>query len=148
MKKVKIVYGTGGGNTEMVCEKVAEVLGTSGIQATLIKTKLSEPSDIGDFDLLIFACPTYGHGQLEHYFGIFFDKCGELDLAGKKCATIALGDIKYDKDYILESANIIEGFFEEKKANVIVKPLKIAKSPVPYLESLIKKWAEGVAELI
>lgn len=148
MSKVKIVYGSGGGNTELVCEKVSEVLVAAGHSVDLLRAKLTKPEEVGDFDLLVLACPTYGHGQLETYFEKFFNGFKQADLKGKKCCTIGLGDLKYDADYLLESAKIIEAFFEEKEADVVCKPLKIVRSPVPYLNSLVANWAEELAKLI
>ena len=148
MSKVTIVYGSGGGNTELVCEKVSAVLGAAGHDVELMRAKTTKPEEVGGFDLLILACPTYGHGQLETYFEKFFNGFQDADLKGKKCCTIGLGDLKYDADYLLESAKVIEKFFEEKEADVICKPLKIVRSPVPYLDSLVAKWAEELAKLI
>jgi len=148
VSNITIIYGSGGGNTELVCEKVAEVLGAKNHKITLLKAKLTKPEDVGDFDVLILASPTYGHGQLETYFEKFFMSFQNADLKGKKCCTIGLGDMKYDSDYLIESANIIEEFYKEKEAEVIIRPLKIAKSPIPHLDGLVAKWAEELSNLI
>ncbi len=149
MAKITIVYGSVGGNTELTCEKVTEVLEANGNEVSMLKAKLTDPATVKDFDLLILASPTYGHGQLEEYFEKFLNGYREVaDLKGKKVAAISLGDAKYDMDYLLESAKIITKFFEEKEAQPIVDPLKIARSPLPHLETIVTKWAEKLVELL
>ncbi|MBP7671087.1 flavodoxin domain-containing protein [Candidatus Gracilibacteria bacterium] len=146
MAKVKIVYGSGGGNTEVVCEKVEQVMRDLGHEVVLLKAKVSEPSDIGEFDLLILASPTYGHGILESYFGEFLEKLRGVDLQGRLCGIIGLGDPKYDDDYHIESVKIIHDFLVEKGAVLVHIPLRISKSPYPLLNTHAGSWAEKVSE--
>lgn len=147
MAKVKIIYGTCGGNTELVCHKVAEIL-SSKHSVELKKAKLTEPSKIGEYDLLILSSPTYGHGQLEEYFGKFLKKLIKEDLKNKRCAVIGLGDLKYDSDYHLESTKIIMDFLKKKEANIICSPLQVSKSPLPFLNKHISDWAKKLSNLI
>lgn len=146
---IKIVYGTGGGNTELVCEMVAEVLQEKGIKVELLKAKLTDPAEIlNGADLLIFASPTYGHGLLEQYFGEFLKKMESVDLTGRKCAIIGLGDPKYDNDYHIESARIIMMFLKKKSAEIVGLPLRVSKCPLPLLENHVRPWAEKLAGII
>ncbi|MBI4232541.1 flavodoxin family protein [Candidatus Peregrinibacteria bacterium] len=149
MSTIKIVYGSGGGNTELVCEKVAEVLEQKKHKVKLLKAKLTEPKDVGSFDLLILASPTYGHGLYERFFAGFMAKAeSELDVAGKKCATIGLGDMIYDPDYHVESGKMIQQFLKRKGALMPIIPLFVTKSPVPHLEGRIQSWAESVDKIL
>ncbi len=146
-KKIKIVYGTCGGNTELVCEKVAEILNQKH-SAELLKAKLTKPEDLKSYDLLILACPTYGHGQLEQYFAQFFSGLKNIDLKNKKCAIIGLGDPKYDKDYHLESIKIITDFLKTKEADIVCMPLRISKNPLPFLNTHIEIWAKKINDIL
>lgn len=128
----------------MVCEAVQDYLQTKKYEVTLLKAKVTEPADVGEFDLLILASPTYGHGLLENYFGAFLAKLKEVDLKGKACTGIGLGDPKYDDDYHIESANIIMKFLRKKEANIVVLPLRISKSPYPKLGDYVKNWVENL----
>lgn len=149
MSTVKIVYGSGGGNTELVCEKVAAVLEQKNHKVYLLKAKLTEPKDVGGFDLLILASPTYGHGLYERFFAQFMAKAEtELDVAGKKCATIGLGDMLYDPDYHVESGKMIQQFLKRKGALMPIIPLFVTKSPVPQLEGRIATWAENLDKIL
>lgn len=146
MANVKIVYGSGGGNTELVCEKVAEVLEMRGHRVELLKAKLTEPEQVGEYDLLIFASPTYGHGQLEQYFEKFLSKMESVDLTGKPCSIIGLGDPKYDNDYHIESAKVIMDFLKRKNAKMVYIPLRVSKCPLPLLNGHVGRWAEKLSE--
>ena len=148
MANIKIVYGSGGGNTELVCEKVAEVLEKRGHKVELLKAKLTEPAAIGQYDLLIFASPTYGHGQLEQYFEKFLEKMESVDLTGKPCSIIGLGDPKYDRDYHLESIKVIMDFLKRKNAKLVYMPLRVSKCPLPLLGGHVKRWAEKLVDFL
>lgn len=146
MVKVKIIYGSAGGNTEVVCERVAEVMRERGDEVELVHAKLSGPESLGGCDLLIFASPTYGHGQLEQYFQEFLEKIKDADLEERKCAVIGLGDPKYDTDYHIESAKVITDFLKEKKASILHLALRISRSPYPFLQDYVPRWAETLSK--
>lgn len=149
MTNIKIVYGTVGGNTELVCEKVAEVLQAGGNSVELLEAKLADPVEAASGDLLILACPTYGIGELEHFFEVFLGRLAAVDLKGKKCAIIGLGDPKYDKDYHLESARIIMEFLQKKEAKILHMPLRISKNPLTLIPTgFVDRWAEKVGSLL
>ncbi len=148
MAKIKIVYGSGGGNTEIVCEKVAEVLSEKGHKVELLKAKLTDPTKIGGCDLLVLASPTYGHGQLEQYFEKFLIGLEAVNLEGKVCGVIGLGDPKYDRDYHIESAKVIADFLRRKGAKILYMPLRVSKCPLPLLVGHVDKWAEKIAGMV
>ncbi len=145
MAQIKIVYGTVGGNTELVCERVAMVLAGKKHSVQILKAKTTDPAKLGAYDLLILACPTYGIGELEDSFEAFLEKLEAVDLKGRKCAVIGLGDPKYDQDYHLESAKIIMDFLKKKKARVLYMPLRISRSPLPLIQNgFVDRWCEKI----
>ena len=147
MARIKIVYGTVGGNTHLVCERAQEVLEQAGNSVELLEAKHADPRDATDADLLILACPTYGIGELEHFFEIFLGKLAMVELKGKKCAIIGLGDPKYDKDYHLESARIIMEFLQKKEAKILHMPLRISGNPLVLIPTgFVDRWAEKINE--
>ena len=146
---IHVIYGTVGGNTKLVCEEAAEVWKDSGHDVNFFDVKVAETEEAINGDLLVFASPTYGHGDLEPHFGSFLHGLKNADLAGKKCAVIGLGDPKYDKDYHLESVKIIVDFLKEKESEILHMPLRISKNPLPLMsQSFVKKWAEKILETI
>lgn len=144
MSKINIVYGSGGGNTEIVCERVAELLEKKKHKVSLMRAKITEPAEALKCDLLILGSPTYGHGLLEKYFEIFLKKLKGENFEGHKCVALGLGDPKYDPDYHIEAARVIVRFLREKKAEIPYRPLMISKSPFPYLKEFIPKWVDGL----
>lgn len=148
MSKINIVYGTVGGNTQLVCERAAEVLTSKGHEVKMADARLAKVEEFIAGDVLILACPTYGIGEFEQYFEKFLGALEEIDLEGRKCAIIGLGDPKYDRDYHLESAKMIMEFLQKKKAQILYMPLRISKSPLPLIEQgFVDRWAEKISEL-
>ncbi len=127
--------------------RVAEVLLECGEDVELIKAKMADMNDL-EADLLILACPTYGHGELEQYFQEFLDQLEEVNLEGRKCAVIGLGDTKYEMDYHLESVKVISDFLKRKKAVIVGMPLRISKSPYTFLNDYVVRWAETLSKKI
>ncbi|MBL4694626.1 flavodoxin family protein [Candidatus Gracilibacteria bacterium] len=142
MSKVHIVYGSCSGNTQMVCEKIAETLAAKH-EVKLFKAMATEPEDLKGFDVLIMAAPTYGHGEMEMYMERLMIKMKDFDLKGAKCAIIALGDPKYEEDYHLETAKMLKDWLKAKGAEILGMPLRVSKSPVPHLDGYIKMWGEN-----
>ncbi len=141
MNSILIVYATAGGNTEVVCEKIQAFFQEKNIQSTLLRCEFVKSDTIAQAQTLIFACPTYGHGELEKNFERFLFSLRDIDLKNKKLGIIALGDPKYDQDYCLESANILLHFVQKHGGNLVNPPLKIVKSPFSFFP-FISKWAE------
>ncbi len=147
--KINIVFGTVGGNTKLVCERVAEVFESKGLHANLFNARLVVLEDALDCDLLVLACPTYGIGELEQHFEVFLKKLHEVEIKGRKCAIIGLGDPKYDKDYHLESTKIIMDFLQKKEGEILYMPLRISRNPLPLIEQgFVDRWAEKISEII
>jgi flavodoxin len=144
--KVKIIYGTSGGNTELVCQKVAEILESEGHEVFLIKAKAAKTEDFQEAELLILASPTYGHGILEQYMDRCLAQVKDLDFTDQFFAAIGLGDMKYDEDYFIESAKILTQFMESRGAKSLLAPLMIARSPIPQLETRVVLWADQLLD--
>jgi flavodoxin len=144
MAKIKIVYGSCGGNTEITCQEVQRNLQELGHEVILLKSKITKPADILDSDLLILASPTYGHGLLENFMDRFIATCNKeiQSLAGQKAVVIGLGNMIYDADYLLESAKILTEFLQKKEAVIIHEPLLLTKSPLPYIKKIIPNWVK------
>lgn len=143
MSQVQIVFGSNGGNTKMVCEYVAYALEAYGHQVQVDRCEHFPEDQLTGHDLLILACSTYEHGQLEDHFRLsFWPRIQELDLTGQACAVIGLGDSKYDTDYNIESGRILQHYVETHNGELIQSSLMINKSPLPQLETKAKDWVK------
>lgn len=143
---IQIIYGSGGGNTELVCNMIAEKL-LKKTSVKLSRAKVSSFEDIeSEADLYILASPTYGHGQLEKYMGKFISsyKSSSFELKGKKFAVVGLGDKKYDEDYYIESARILKNFVIENGGDLVCEPLKIGGCVYNSLEQKVDKFCKSI----
>jgi flavodoxin len=147
MAYIKIVYGTCGGNTEITSEKVKILLEEYGHKVDLFRAKTAKPTDLLGADLLILASPTYGHGLLENYMDKFVASCNKSinqELSGQLTAVIGLGNSTYDHDYFLESAKILSEFLIYKGSDLILEPLLISKSPIPFFKKVVPEWVKKI----
>ncbi|MDP2690799.1 MAG: flavodoxin family protein [bacterium] len=147
MAHVIIIYGSTGGNTEMVCQKIAEILKKKNHKTTLQRAEWSKPEDLTKGDLCILGSPTYEHGVIQHHMGAFLKQC-KIITRDHRFAVVGLGDPKYDEHYNIESANILEAFVKEHGGEEVIHPLRINKTPIPHLENEITEWALHLSKLL
>lgn len=145
MASILIIFGSTGGNTELVTDKVNEVLNDVGHKVTIQRAEESSIEDVKKAKNLIFASSTYGQGLLQDHMLKFFKEVKGLDMKGKKCAVIGLGDNKYNTEYVIEAARILETGLKELGAEILLPPLRINKTPVPNLNATILKWAKDLS---
>ncbi len=144
MANIQIVYGSNGGNTTIVCHYVKETLESMGHNVNNDRCEhFPEDNLVGKHDILMLACPTYEHGELEPSFlKNFWPRIQGLDLKQQKCIVIGLGDIKYDIEYHMESARILQKYVEDHNGEVYFQNLMVSGKPIPALETIVKKWCE------
>lgn len=90
MKKIGIFYGSDSGNTQTVCEKIADKLGKENVE--LIDVAKASKDQLLGFDNLILASSTYGSGDLQTDWEDFIGSLEEGDFSGKTVALVGLGD--------------------------------------------------------
>ncbi|PAF53419.1 flavodoxin [Helicobacter sp. 13S00482-2] len=90
MKKVGIFYGSDSGNTQTICEKIADKLGKENTE--LIDVAKASKDQLLGFDNLILASSTYGSGDLQTDWEDFIGSLDEADFSGKTVALVGLGD--------------------------------------------------------
>lgn len=147
MANVQIVFGSNGGNTKLVCEYVGAQLEQDGHVVKIDRCEHFPEGNLMGHDLLVLACSTYEHGQLEdHFKHSFWPRIQDVDLKRQRCAVIGLGDSKYDTDYNIESGRILQHYVETHNGELIVKSLMINRSPLPQLENTVNQWAENLSE--
>ncbi|QQS59183.1 flavodoxin family protein [Candidatus Peregrinibacteria bacterium] len=147
-KTVRIIYGTTSGNTELVCEMVQKVLEERCLSVAIERVEKSQPEDIFLADCTILASSTYGHGILQDHFIPYAKKLEVLDFSNHLFAVIGLGDPKYDRQYNIESANILEHLVQNRDGTLLQHALRVNEMPLRHLEDTVRKWAEHLAEEI
>ncbi len=142
---VIIVYGSVGGNTELVAKKVHQTLIASGVEAVLSRVETTNPEEILKHDIIILASPTYYHGETEANFPPFLHSLKQFDLTGKKFLAIGLGDKKYYPEYLCDAAEVFENFVEEVGGQLLIPSLRVGTNPVQVLTTTVENWAKRVA---
>ena len=146
MASVLIIFGSTGGNTELVCDEVSQVLREKKHKVIMQRAELSDPSDMKKYKYCILAGSTYGQGLLQDHMARFIKKCSPSDFKNKKFAIIGLGDNKYNTEYIVEAARILEKAITKNKGILVSQTLRINKTPVTHLSTTIKKWATNLSK--
>lgn len=86
MADVLLVYWSGTGNTEIMAEKIKEGIEDKGLSVSYQSVETVDPSDILQYDKIVFGCPSMGVEVLEEEeFEPFFSDI-EANLKGKKVA--------------------------------------------------------------
>ncbi len=144
MTKILLIYGTTGGNTEIVAEAVANGVCEQGHEMRLMRVeKYSFEeifSEIEKCEIMIIAAPTYGHGEMQLDLKPFLKELRGKKLDGKKCVVIGLGEAKYDDHYHIASVPILEEMLGEIGAEMVFRPLRISGNPATHLDRLIPLW--------
>ncbi len=148
MKSILFIYGSTGGNTEMVVEFIASALKKKKFKVVIQRAEKSNPKDLLKYDMCVLASPTYGHGLLEGYMARFIKGLKEIDLKGKSCAVIGLGDPKYEAQYHIESAPILEDALVKIGGKIILSALRVSGTPVMHLKGLIPFWTDKLLAVL
>lgn len=144
MTKIAIVYGTSGGNTRLVCQKIAKVLEKKGHTVDMHRVIETSEHVFDEYKTFILASPTYGHGLLDPHIIPFYESLeGNIDLSKKQFAVVGLGDDKYDADYNVESVHILTDFAKRHGGKIIFEPLFVNRCPIPALQTIVQDWSEG-----
>lgn len=146
MASVLIIFGSTGGNTELVCDEVSQILREKKHKVVMQRAEQSTPTDIKKYPYCILASSTYGQGLLQDHMLKFIKQCTPADFKNKKFAIIGLGDNKYNTEYVVESAKTLEKTVTKNGGALISKALRINKTPVPHLETTVKKWAINLSK--
>ncbi len=152
MAKINIIFGSTSGNTELVVDKVAEILRKKNHQVTVIRGDLVDfdnlEKEIKQSDLTIFASPTYGHGILQEEIEPVHQYLLKLKTPGQKFAVIGLGDDKYDRLYNIEAAHILDETVATMDGTLVIDSLHINRAVLPQLETKVADWAKKLAKTL
>jgi flavodoxin len=73
----------------------------------------------------------------------------EKKMKNLPCAAIGLGDHRYDQEYNMYAADIIESWLSEHGGNILCPPLRINRSPLkPNNQKIIENWAKNFIQTL
>lgn len=136
-------YSSISGNTSLVAEAIEGIFAQAGITLTLQNVAENRTWQ-DEVDFVLFGCGTYGHGQLQN----MMRQCVETEWVTRTikvpCAVIGLGDHRYDREYNMYSADILENWVREHGGTPLCPALRINRSPVkPNNAKIIENWAQN-----
>lgn len=90
MRKIGLIYGSDGGYTENVCQRLSEYFEKNKVD--LIEVVDVTVEKISSYDYLIFGSSTWHDGHLQDDWNDFSNKLDKIDFSNKTIALLALGD--------------------------------------------------------
>lgn len=87
---IGLFYGSTTCYTEMIAERIQELLGNNTIDINNISQVSINKSLL--YENLIFGIPTWDYGELQEDWDLIWDELSELDFSGKTVAIFGLGD--------------------------------------------------------
>lgn len=145
MKNIQIIYSSWGGNTKLVIDTIQVICEQQWITVDTKKAVLAESKDLFSHDLTILACPTYDHGVLHSPMENFLHICEheKVNLTWQNFVLVWLWDSKYDKEYTIEAAVLLEEFVYTHEWTLLFETLKIHKSPL-WQQTKIQEWTKSL----
>jgi flavodoxin I len=141
-----IVFASTSGHTEYVVDALIDSLKsiTPGWEIEETMAEKAQPQDLLSGDVLLLASATWNTGGIEgqlnpHMSVLLHDKAKTLDLAGKQCACIGLGDHRYF--YTARAADHLQQYVKAHHGRLIVPTLKIIDEPYGQ-EEAVRVWGK------
>lgn len=105
MKKIGIFYGSSGGTTEAIAERIAEKLGVSASDLHNVANTKAETA--ADYDILLLGSSTWGAGDLQDDWFDFLPQLKAQPLEGKAVAIFGCGDSSSFSDTFCDAIGTI-----------------------------------------
>lgn len=105
MKKIGIFYGSSGGTTEAVAERIAEKLGVSPSDVHNVANTKAETAAI--YEILLLGSSTWGAGDLQDDWFDFLPQLKAVDLKDKTVAIFGCGDSSSFSDTFCDAIGTI-----------------------------------------
>jgi flavodoxin I len=139
-----IVFASTSGHTEYVVDALIDSLKRTspGWEIEETVAEKAQPQDLLSGDVLLLASSTWNTGSIEgqlnpHMWVLLHDKAKTLDLAGKPCACIGLGDHRYF--YTARAADHLQDYVKAHHGQLIVPTLRIIDEPYGQ-EEAVRVW--------
>jgi len=149
-RSLHIVFASTSGHTEYVVDALIESLrGTiPGWEIEETMAEKAQPRDLLSGDILVLASATWNTGGIEgqlnpHMWALLQDKAKTLDLAGKPCACIGLGDHRYF--YTARAADQLQHYVTVHHGRLIVPTLRIIDEPYGQ-EEAVRAWGKQLVD--
>ena len=145
-----IVFASTSGHTEYVVDALVGFLKSisPGWEIGETMAEKTQPQDLLSGDVLLLASSTWNTGSIEgqlnpHMWVLLHEKAKTLDLAGKPCACIGLGDHRYF--YTARAADDLQQYVKVHHGRLIVPTLRITDDPYGQ-EEAVRVWGKQLLD--
>jgi flavodoxin I len=145
-----IVFASTSGHTEYVVDALIDSLKSivPGWEIEETMAEKAQPQDLLSGDVLLLASATWNTGGIEgqlnpHMSVLLQEKAKTLDLAGKPCACIGLGDHRYF--YTARAADRLQHYVKAHHGRLIVPTLRIIDEPYGQ-EETVRVWGKQLVD--
>lgn len=115
--KAALFYGTTTGNTGDIADKVKEHWDVGEI--SLFDVVDSSLNQVNDYDLIIFAIPTWDYGEVQEDWLEVWEEVDQIDFSGKQVAFIGLGDQFGYPEWFVDAMGMLHDKVVVKGAEVV-----------------------------
>ena len=145
--KIGLYYGSETGNSEMLCEDIEAELG-EGYDCHISSLADVDAADLQKDTFYIFACSTYGNGDLPSTALPFEESMtqGKPDLTGIRFAIFGLGDQVFAETYNQGSEKLAAMLSGLGAQQVGERGLHDASS-IDMPEDIALPWVSGILEI-
>jgi flavodoxin I len=117
MKKIAIIYGSTGGNTQDVAKRIATQLNDDEVK--LFDVAKIKPEVFDEYPNLILGTSTTGIGDLQDDWDSYLPKLLKTNLEGKTVALFGLGDASSYSDSFVDSLGILYEAVKDKGCRLV-----------------------------
>jgi flavodoxin I len=149
-RSLHIVFASTSGHTQYVVEALIDSLKSTSPDWEIKETmaEKARPQDLLNGDVLLLASATWNTGGIEgqlnpHMWALLQDKAKALDLVGKPCACIGLGDHRYF--YTARAADHLQHYVEAHHGWLMLPTLKIIDEPYGQ-EEAVRIWGKQLVD--
>jgi flavodoxin I len=149
-RSLHIAFASTSGHTEYVVNALVDFLKTTtpGWEIEETMAEKTRPKDLLNGDVLLLASATWNTGSIEgqlnpHMWALLHDKAKTLDLAGKPCACIGLGDHRYF--YTARAADHLQNYVMTHHGRLAIPTLKIIDEPYGQ-EEAVRVWGKQLVD--
>jgi flavodoxin len=137
------VYASASGNTEIVCEKIAEVLSAHKYSPQLHRAEQTSLDIISQNPVVIFATSTWDHGRINPFYDKLLAEMQGQDFKHLQAGFVGLGDRRYEPVYFCEGIEILMRTVLGNGAKQIGSIMKINGEPYALLDGEVTNWTRG-----
>ncbi|MBS98920.1 MAG: flavodoxin FldB [Oceanospirillaceae bacterium] len=117
MGTIGLFYASTTGNTEVVAEQIAGLLGSQRVDMHDLAT--DSCLQMENYDYLVLGIPTWDYGELQEDWDAIWPELERLDLTGRKVALFGLGDQLGYGEWFLDAMGLLGDLMRSRGAELV-----------------------------